>query len=544
MFEFYRDENDTFEKVFILNNKITKGLIAKKILKMSDLDDYKMPSSLEEIIPFAETLTGDAKLLTNIISDTLGLESFLKVDKNDFNKGYLVGDDYVIVKNTYFTINPLSKYIEQLRKNLKRYKDNEISFNKIGYISSKDFGILKEALSSSKSKLNDQVLSNLKIDALFIDVLYKSIKLRASDLKILYRRSEVLLQYTIEKQLYEEALIKVNLENYNKLTSYLLSFFGENKVVIREMNGKKYKLTLTESKATEEFSSIDILNISIFNLEKKTPDFFEEFTLPLENKKDLERSIKNPYGLFVLSSKNHRKEFLYSLAIKEKELKPASKIYIIEREIERDFEGITQYKYKESSDWHNLELDSFSLIIVDEVKDKKDYDVVSKLIEAGKKVVIGLNSTSSLEAFAKLEKLSSNKEFLSDNLLCILQVEKVNKVCEICSTSIQLIKDKNFQELQKLEQAPKMSTIIKVENVKGCNNCYQGFKGLVGVAEYLSNDMILKTAILEGYKFQNLKIEKNSSSWMNIYENSMYLIENNTISTNAIVNNLGYPKKL
>jgi type II secretory ATPase GspE/PulE/Tfp pilus assembly ATPase PilB-like protein len=88
-----------------------------------------------------------------------------------------------------------------------------------------------------------------------------------------------------------------------------------------------------------------------------------------------------------------------------------------------------------------------------------------------------------------------------------------------------------------------MTQLVKRESVLGCESCYKGYVGLVEVGEYLHNDHILRSSILNGLDLMNLKIEKNSDSWHNIFENSLYLLELQEITTNSIIKNLGYPKK-
>lgn len=543
MFNFYKGKDESFELVFKLNNKITKGLIKNKILKMSDLELYSMPSSLEEIIPLAEKMTGDAKLITDVIAELLKVESFLKISKKDFAKDYLLGEDFVIVKNTYFTTNPLSNYIIKLKKNLLKYNPDEVLFQKIGYISSSDFDILQQELSKNKAIVDNKKISNLKVESLFIDMLFSAYKKKAESFKLLYKENVVKIQYVVENQLYEEDLIHASIESYMKMIDYLKTFFV-NDVVIKEIAGKQLKLTSKIGKTTEQFQNIETININIFDLNEKVQDFQDLFYLPINDEKSLAQDLKNPYGLMVLSSKRNRKESLYSLMKNQKNLNPFAKIYFLEKEIEKDFKDVEQFKYNSKNDWKDLDIDSYSIIFIDEVDSKEDCNFVYSLIAKGKKVFVGVDAPSTIEAFSKLYKWSESREVLVDNLISIIQTEKINKVCKLCSNKIPFLKDENYQSFQMIENAPKMTSLIRIENKKGCESCYKGFKGVAIVAEYLKNDLILKDALLNGLKFDNLKIEKNSASWMNVFENSMHLLENGEVSSNSIILNLGYPRKL
>ena len=89
-----------------------------------------------------------------------------------------------------------------------------------------------------------------------------------------------------------------------------------------------------------------------------------------------------------------------------------------------------------------------------------------------------------------------------------------------------------------------MNQLVKVENKEGCTNCLNGYKGMMDIVEYLNNDEVLKDNILSSYNLKNLRIEKTSNSWENIFEASAKLLSDGSTTANAIVAALGRPRKL
>lgn len=542
MFDFYKDKSEKYEDVFILNNKIIKALIKKNLIKMSDLDNYTLPSSKEDIINKIEKLSGSAKLLTDVISKVLNIESYLKADKQNIYINNVIGEDYIVFDNTYFTTNPLSNHIEKLKKNLNKYKNDEILFNKIGYISEKEFEAIKQEIKTEKES-KENTFSHLLIESLFIESINKAMDHDASNLRFYYKDQRINALQTINSLSFEKKLNEADISVYNKFSSYIIDLFND-KPIIKEHSNGKYKLQLNTGIANESEEDVKIIDIKISNLNKNVPNIVEKVKLDLKEERNLKKSLDTAFGLFILSSKTNRKESVYSIAQREQENHNNARILLIENDIEREFSNITQMtKYQNANEWSKLDFENYNIVIFENVITKEDFDFVLNLATNGKKVIAGMTSNNSIEAFSKIHSLVDNKEILSDNLLGIFHTEKINKVCQNCSNSDKLFKDPNYQDLSMLEYLPKMTKLIKRESNLGCESCYKGYIGLIEVGEYLHNDHILRSSILNGLDFLNLKIEKSSDSWHNIFENSLYLLETQEITTNSIIKNLGYPKK-
>tara|TARA_Y100001960_G_scaffold333998_2_gene443310 strand:- start:3330 stop:4958 length:1629 start_codon:yes stop_codon:yes gene_type:complete len=542
MFDFYKDKSEKYEDVFILNNKIIKALIKKNLIKMSDLDNYTLPSSKEDIINKIEKLSGSAKLLTDVISKVLNIESYLKANKQNIYINNVIGEDYIVFDNTYFTTNPLSNHIEKLKKNLNKYKNDEILFNKIGYISEKEFEAIKQEIKTEKES-KENTFSHLLIESLFIESINKAMDNDASNLRFYYKGQRINALQTINSLSFEKKLNEADISIYNKFSSYIIDLFND-KPIIKEHSNGKYKLQLNTGIANESEEDVKIIDIKISNLNKTVPNVVEKVKLDLKEERNLKKSLDTAFGLFILSSKTNRKESVYSIAQREQENHNNARILLIENDIEREFANITQMtKYQNANEWSKLDFENYNIVIFENVITKEDFDFVLNLATNGKKVIAGMTSNNSIEAFSKIHSLVDNKEILSDNLLGIFHTEKINKVCQNCSNSDKLFKDPNYQDLSMLEYLPKMTKLIKRESNLGCENCYKGYVGLIEVGEYLHNDHILRSSILNGLDLMNLKIEKNSDSWHNIFENSLYLLESQEITTNSIIKNLGYPKK-
>jgi len=542
MFNFYKEATENFEDVFKLNNKITKALIKENILKMSDFEEYVLPYSMDQIIPRIENIAGDAKLLTDKMSEILNIESFLSVDQKEISKNSFYGKDFIVLNNVYFTTNPLSNYISTLIKNIKKYTKEEVLFSKIGYISTYELKKIHNDLENNIIEYMEPLnISNIKIESIISDLVTEGIERNSSFIRIYFKKGSVKAGFNIGHQLVEEDIISCSLDEYILLSRYIVSMFSK-KVIFKEYKTERFKLKLKTNKSTEDSTTIDVLDIKLSNLGEKIFDM-NQIRLPVFDKKEFERKNELPSGLLVVSSKNSLKENIYSMIKHQVKLKPTQKLYTVEAYIERAMDNVIQFEMNDGLKWTDLNLFDYPIIAIDEIKTPEELNILINAASRGNFVILGVNSNSSIESFSKLHHFSNNHKILADNLLGIVHMDKVPKVCQYCSTEIEFIKSPRYQDFSLFENAPKMNALIKIENPRGCDNCLNGYEGMIDVCEYLTNDEILKENILEKFNLKSLRIEKNSNSWENTFESAAKLLADGITSPNAIINSLGRPRK-
>lgn len=542
MFEFYKSSEEEYDKVYELNNKIIRHLIKEDILKMADFKNYSFPYSREQIIPKIEEMAGDAKLLTDSISKILNIESFLTSDIHSISNDTFYGYDFIVLNDTYFTTNPLSEYVKKIENNIKSKKENELLFSKIGFISTFELQRIKNDIENNTlNKDSNNKISYLKIEYFLDKLIIKAINKEAEGLRMTYKNGMIKIGYNIEFQFQEEDLLFCSIEEYNKISKYIISLFDDT-TILKNFKTNKYKLKLRINKGTEKSEIIDVLDLKISNLKKDFPKL-ENVDLPIFDKKEFEKKLELPFGLLVVSSNNNIKENIYSVIEQQRLAKPSQKIYTIEDYIETTMPEIVQFEKNTQVSWKDLNLFDYQIIAVDDIKDKEEFNVLLNAVSRGKFVILGVNANSAIEGFAKLHHYTENYEQLADNLLGIIHIDKVQRVCQLCSTEEEFIKSNRYQNFSMFENAPKMNTLIKTENDKGCDNCHNGFKGMEYVVEYLNNDEVLKDSILNGCNLKKLRIEKSSNSWENIFESSAKLLSEGKTSANAIIAALGEPRK-
>lgn len=540
MFNYYKKETENYTEVFKLNKELMNGLIEQGIIKMSDLENYILPSSKELIIPNIEKISGTAKLFIDIVSKILKIESFFKVEKDELIN-CKIGEDYIIVKNVFFTTNPLSNSIELLKENLNNYKDGEIVFKDIGYISSYELEKIKRYL-EKKEYSNKIQISNLKIENVINNILFEAFSNDSEDVKIFINNG--MLKYSIKKehQLIEKSLSKISIDNYKKISHYVSSLFNEGTIITKEFMNAKLKLKLIKNKNSEQSNEVDVIQFNISNLNKEIKDF-EDVGLNLKDKNLLKKTLKSPMGIIFISSIYDLKE-LYTSLLKEHLKTPENNIFSFEKYIENEFNGILQQEIKNSNINKYQILDDYNVIGFDDLTTEDELNTLLELASKGKKIIVGIRSKNTIDAFSRVYKMTENKELLSENILGFLHAENIPNVCKSCAKEIEFFMDENYQEFSILDDLPKMNSLIKVENAKGCDDCLNGFKGHSVVKEYLHNDLIMKTNILEGFNLTSFKIEKNSNSWENLFTSSLKYLKDSDVTTNSIIKRLGYPKKI
>lgn len=539
MFGFYKSSIENYEDTFITNRKIIQKLIEKKIMEISNFNNYSIPYSMENIIPKIEELSKNP-LIMNAISEVLNIESFLDQKEYNIDQNTLYGKDYIIINGVYFTNNPLSNPVLKLKELMKN--ENNILFSKIGYISTSEFLDLYNDIENNKEKyIKENSLTKLKIEFLFNKFINESLIFKANSLKLFLNKGVLKSVYNIGTTSIEKDIMTMTIKEYDLFSNYIQSFFNDGSFFMVN-NSQNIKMKIFINSSNELNKTSKILDIKIYNM---SDSFFNlnDLNLSIFDRKDFERKLELPYGLLVLSSKNCLKDLIYSTLKNQYLKKDYKNIYSIEKSIEKNLKDIIQIELKDN-DIKKIEYENNNILAFDNINSSEDFDFILNNAANGKFVILGINSNNSTEAFSKIYKLTKDVKMLSDNLLGILHVDQIKEVCKNCSSEIELIKHPIYQDLSVFDKSPKMNDLVRIENKKGCDQCLQGFLDNLEVFEYLSNDNILQDIFMSEFNLRELRIEKNSESWENIYESASVLLKEGKITPNSIINSLGRPKKL
>ena len=542
MFNYYVLNNDSYKNIFFCNQRIIKELYEKNILNIKDLDNYELPTSMEQIIPKIEKIANKEKLFTDALSEILLIESFLKV-KNNIDSDYLIGNNYIVTNKTLYSTNPLSDFIEKLKENLKDYNKNELLFNKIGYITEKDLNeIIKNEVLLKKEKYKKIKITNLLIENIFLEILISAIDKDSNSFNLLYKESTLKVVFNIKKQIIEKDILTIDNDKYNEIIKYINSMFNE-KDLIKKIKDINYKLSLTANTSNEHGKTATILNIKISNLNKKINNI-NNLNIAYNEKKSLKKLMRSSMGIIIVSSKNDLKEALYSVLKTKMETDKKKKqlIFSIEENIERTLQSVIQIE-KNSENWVDGNYENYSIIVIEDIKTEKELKKAIELSTEGKLLILGIKARNTINAFSKILSLSKNKEIFAEALLFIIQIDKIKRVCQYCSTSEEFIKEEYYSEFSSFYNVPTMNTLVKKANHLGCENCLNGYDGLIDVSEFLENDSILVNNIIDKFNVNALRIEKNSNDWENIFESSLKLLKEEKTTVESIVDSLGTPKK-
>ena len=87
-----------------------------------------------------------------------------------------------------------------------------------------------------------------------------------------------------------------------------------------------------------------------------------------------------------MSSKAYRKENIYSIAKREELLHKNARIMLFEKDIEIEFDNITQSdKYQNVEDWKTMDFSNYNVIIFEEIKNEEEFIFALELTTRGKK---------------------------------------------------------------------------------------------------------------------------------------------------------------
>lgn len=222
------------------------------------------------------------------------------------------------------------------------------------------------------------------------------------------------------------------------------------------------------------------------------------------NLSDIERILKNPEGLIVLTGPtgSGKTTSLYSMLNNLDHEK--INIMTLEEPVEYHIPHIRQSEVKEKTTFdflagmHSLLRQDPDVILIGEVRDEKTADMAIRASMTGHRVFTTLHTVSALGTIYRLIELQVPLSLLAGVLNGIMAQRLIRLLCSACKVSTKL----SPQEAYRYSVCPE----VAIFDAKGCPQCqFSGYRGRKAIAEILVMDNDLEAMILEKASHRELQ---------------------------------------
>lgn len=532
MNKFYQKDFN-YKSVYEIFNGIIARLESKKItFPIEKISSFNTPTFKSEIIPVIKSLYLNNSLLEDAITEELKVKSFSSHLILDLENS-IIDDDYAIIDNIIFYINPLSIESSNVKEQLNLYSESEVLFSTVGFIFEDQLTDLKNKKNMlEKDKKYD--LNELSFEKIFQDLIRESILNKSERFKLFIDETEVKVNFFIEgSYIKNKEYTILNINNFERFLDSVKNKYINRSSINWKYNNSYYNILcdLTED---------ENVYFEVYNLSKEVFDI-EDIAL---NDKDFDifiKSLDSPSGVVIISGSldSGKRSLMYSILKYLNNNKKGDNFISFESKVKNNLNYITQIE----SDNIDKDLSNFTVVAIDNNSSNSELDKCFDIASKGRLVILVVESSSIISTLNIINESVVNKELLVENLLSILHIGLFNKLCNSCSNLIQYNKTKKLHSFISLDNSPGLSDLIKEEDVNGCTDCNYGFSGRIQLCEILENDSILKDLFLKDFNISNFKTEKRSKSWNSMYESSMLLLKEHKLSLNSIIKTIGYYKK-
>ena len=342
-------------------------------------------------------------------------------------------------------------------------------------------------------------------------ILGGSLNLEASDIHLepekdrtrIRLRIDGLLQdvIVIDKKIYETLLSRLKLLSGLKLNIADRPQDGRFSI---DIDGSSIEIR-TSTLPAEEGEAV-VLRL----LNPKNLIAMEALGLREDLQKILEKEIKKPNGMIVVTGPTGSGKTTTLYAFLKKVQKPEIKIITIEDPIEYHLDGISQTQvqpqkgYDFATGLKSIVRQDPNIILVGEGRDLETVNIALRAALTGHWVFTTLHTNDAAGTVARLISLGAEPANIGPAVNVTIAQRLVRKVCKKCGRSMNI----TAQGLQKLKRElkglpknikiPKLTTKQKIPAAKGCKSCnFTGYRGRIGIYEGLVIDDEIEKFILK-----------------------------------------------
>lgn len=222
--------------------------------------------------------------------------------------------------------------------------------------------------------------------------------------------------------------------------------------------------------------------------------------------KTVEREIKKPNGMILVSGPTGSGKTTTLYAILNKIKRPEIKIITIEDPIEYKIEGIiqTQVDPKRGYDFSNglraIVRQDPDVILVGEIRDPETASIALQAALTGHLVLSTIHTNDAAGIIERLLSLGEKLMNIAPAINISIAQRLVRRICPFCT----IFREPNEEELEKIISGLqrinyKVQKIEKIPAPKGCRECnFSGYRGRVGIFEAFVVDEEMEKFIIKG----------------------------------------------
>jgi len=356
------------------------------------------------------------------------------------------------------------------------------------------------------SKAKEEVAAIVRlVDSLITQAVYD----RASDIhiepgeeevRVRYRRDGILQNVmTFPKAVQEEVIVRIKILSGMDISERRHPQDGHHQIVV---DNRDIDLRISS------FPGVLGEKIVIRLLDQRmTVVQLEELGFSDEHLKKLEKIIRTPYGLFLITGPTGSGKTTTLYAILQRLNKESVNIITIEDPVEYRFPTITQLQVNSAIQLDFVDGLRSSLrqdpdvILVGEIRDKETLETAIQASMTGHMVLSTLHTNNAILAFPRMVQLGVPPDLIFSGLLGMMAQRLVRKLCPHCRKK-QTVSGDALRSLGFKIHESNLEAYAPV----GCDKCgKRGYSGRVAIAEVflLSNE--LKSLFLKGTPINEIR---------------------------------------
>jgi type IV pilus assembly protein PilB len=514
------------EKGYIKEKTLSKFIAEKKNLPYVTLNDLDIDHELIKLIPEKVVkkynvlpIAKNKREITVAMANPFDLTA---INDIEFASGYMVVPVVTekssikkaldkIYQEAEKSLSEIMKLVKEEEKQLEVLKSakEDIDFKDLASAAEEapivklaNF-IFSEAIKKKASDIHiepyeDELRIRLRIDGVLHEILNLSRNLHPG----LSSRLKVMSDMDIsERRVPQDGRMKIKVENrkIDMRVNSTPTIFGE-KIVIRILDEKNL-----------------VLDMAKLGFE---PHELEEF----------KTAVSSPYGMILVTGPTGSGKTTTLYSALDSVNKEGVNIMTAEDPVEYYLKGINQVQMNDkiglnfSSALRSFLRQDPDIILVGEIRDLETAEIAIKAAQTGHLVLSTLHTNDALSTIDRLINIGIPPFMVTSAVILIIAQRLIRKICPACK---EVVADIPYEKLQFLGIPFEEVNDFVLYHGKGCEHCnHSGYKGRIGLYEVLPLKEEIKSLILKGAPYSELKKAASALGMKTIKESGIKKLKN------------------